>query len=149
VVEARATVRLETCAGKQLQIDFGERREEIGGGTSEAFFFTATLGYSRRLLVRPSGMREAGELAHRHGERLPAFWWHLREVLLDNARALLLYHDLASREVVQQSRLNAFAKHLGVRIPACAPYRARFKGKDERRSKGTRSPAGALPAGCE
>jgi hypothetical protein len=29
-VEARATIRLETPLGKQLQIDFGERRVTIG-----------------------------------------------------------------------------------------------------------------------
>jgi hypothetical protein len=55
-----------------------------------------------------------------------------REVLLDNAKALILHHDLASREVVLHPRLHAFARHWGFRIRACAPYRARTKGKDER-----------------
>ena len=55
-----------------------------------------------------------------------------REVLLDNAKALILHHDSASREVVLHPRLHAFARHWGFRIRACAPYRARTKGKDER-----------------
>jgi hypothetical protein len=55
-----------------------------------------------------------------------------REVLLDNAKALILHHDPASREVVLHPRLHAFARHWGFRIRACAPYRARTKGKDER-----------------
>ena len=55
-----------------------------------------------------------------------------REVLLDNARALILHHDPVSREVVLHPRLHAFARHWGIRIRACAPYRARTKGKDER-----------------
>ncbi|MCP3057137.1 Mu transposase domain-containing protein, partial [Aurantimonas marianensis] len=38
----------------------------------------------------------------------------------------------ASREVVLHPRLHAFAKHWGFRVRACAPYRARTKGKDER-----------------
>lgn len=54
------------------------------------------------------------------------------EVLLDNAKALILHHDPASREVVLHPRLHAFARHWGFRIRACAPYRARTKGKDER-----------------
>ena len=54
------------------------------------------------------------------------------EVLLDNARALVLHHDPVSREVVLHPRLHAFAKHWGFRVRACAPYRARTKGKDER-----------------
>ena len=54
-----------------------------------------------------------------------AFGGIAREVLLDNARALVLHHDPSSREVVLHPRLHAFAKHWGFRIRACAPYRAR------------------------
>jgi hypothetical protein len=54
------------------------------------------------------------------------------EVLLDNARALIVHHDPSSREVVLHPRLHAFARHWGFRVRACAPYRARTKGKDER-----------------
>ncbi|MET3415250.1 hypothetical protein ABIC30_006454 [Methylobacterium sp. 1030] len=55
-----------------------------------------------------------------------------REVLLDNARALVLHHDPVSREVILHPRLHAFSRHWGFRVRACAPYRARTKGKDER-----------------
>jgi len=50
--EARATVRFETRPGQQLQIDFGQRRVEIGGALRLVSFFVATLGYSRRIHVR-------------------------------------------------------------------------------------------------
>jgi transposase len=49
---ARATVRLETPPGRQLQIDFGERRVEIAGEPVRVHLFVATLGYSRRRYVR-------------------------------------------------------------------------------------------------
>ncbi|MER8524165.1 hypothetical protein NKH56_33545 [Mesorhizobium sp. M1076] len=49
--EALATMRFETPPGRQLQIDFGERLVEIGGGKIEAFVFVATLGHSQRLHV--------------------------------------------------------------------------------------------------
>ena len=52
VAEARATVRFETRPGEQLQIDFGERRVEIGGHPVKVYLFVAMLGYSRRLHVR-------------------------------------------------------------------------------------------------
>jgi hypothetical protein len=55
-----------------------------------------------------------------------------QEVLLDNARALVDRHDVATREVVFNDRLHAFARYWGFRPRACAPYRARIKGKDER-----------------
>ena len=40
--------------------------------------------------------------------------------------------DTLTREVVLHPRLHAFARHWGFRVRACAPYRARTKGKDER-----------------
>ena len=130
--EARATVRFETRPGQQLQIDFGERRVEIGGTKVKVFFFVATLGYSRRLHVRAfCGERqehwfEGMEGAFRRFGGVP------EEVLLDNARALISHHDPATREVTINPRLHAFARHWGFRVRACAPYRARTKGKDER-----------------
>ncbi len=45
--EGLATVRFETPPGKQLQIDFGERRVRIAGVSVKVFVFVATLGYSR------------------------------------------------------------------------------------------------------
>ena len=90
----------------------------------------ATLGYSRRPHVRAfrherqAAWFEGMESAFRTFGGVPA------EVLLDNARALVERHDAATREVVFNAKLQAFAKHWGFRPRACAPYRARTKGKD-------------------
>ena len=46
--------------------------------------------------------------------------------------ALVDASDRVTREVEFNARLHAFAKHWGFRPRACAPYRARTKGKDER-----------------
>jgi transposase len=130
--EARATIRFETPPGKQLQIDFGERRVAIGDESVKVYLFVATLGYSRRLYVRAFRNERqeswfAGvEGAFRH------FGGITEEVLLDNDRGLVVRHDRATREVEFNARLHAFAKHWGFRPHACAPYRARTKGKDER-----------------
>lgn len=132
VAEARATVRFETRPGEQLQIDFGERRVEIGGVQTKVFFFVATLGYSRRLHVRAFGHEKQDSWFTGMEGAFQAFGGVPREVLLDNARALILHHDPSSREVVLHPRLHAFARHWGFRVRACAPYRARTKGKDER-----------------
>ena len=132
VAAARATVRFETRPGEQLQIDFGERRVEIGGVPTKVFFFVATLGYSRRLFVRAFGHEKQESWFAGMEGAFRAFGGVPREVLLDNARALILHHDPASREVVLHPKLHAFAKHWGFRIRACAPYRARTKGKDAR-----------------
>jgi hypothetical protein len=132
LAEARATVRFETPPGRQLQIDFGERQVRIGEESVRAYLFVATLGYSRRLYVRVfRHERQASwfagiEGAFRHFGGRPA------ELLLDNARALVEHHDVQTREVVFNERFHAFARYWDVRPQACAPYRARTKGKDER-----------------
>lgn len=130
--EARACMRFETPPGKQLQIDFGETRVVIADVPVRVYLFVATLGYSRRVYVqafrheRQSAWLDGLEAAFRH------FGGVSQEVLLDNARALVDHHDAATREVRFNARLHAFARHWGFRPRACAPYRARTKGKDER-----------------
>lgn len=50
---------------------------------------------------------------------------------MDNPRALVVRHDAASRQVTFNDKLIAFARHWSFRPRACAPYRARTKGKTE------------------
>jgi transposase len=124
--EALATVRFETPPGRQLQIDFGQRRIAVDGfDHGLVYLFVATLGYSRRIYVQPfrnerqSAWLEGIEGAFRHFGGLPL------ELLLDNAKALVKHHDEATREVEFNDRLHAFARYWNVRPVACAPYRAR------------------------
>lgn len=130
--EARATVRFETRPGQQLQIDFGERRVAIGDRMEKVFFFVATLGYSRRLHARAYRGERQEHWFDGMESCFRAFGGVPEEVLLDNARALIQHHDPVSREVVVNPKLHAFARHWGFKVKACAPYRARTKGKDER-----------------
>jgi hypothetical protein len=75
---------------------------------------------------RQSAWLDGIEAAFRHFGGVP------QEVLLDNARALVEHHDAATREVRFNERLHACARYWGFQPRACAPYRARTKGKDER-----------------
>jgi len=129
---ARATIRFETRPGEQLQIDFGERRVQLGNEMAKVFLFVATLGYSRRLHVRAYRNEKQENWFDGLESAFLAFGGVPEEVLLDNARALITHHNPATREVVLNPRLHAFARHWGFRIRACAPFRARTKGKDER-----------------
>ena len=129
--EARATVRFETPPGKQLQIDFGERLVEIGGSKVRAYLFVATLGYSRRHHIRAFRNERQESWFDGLESTFAKFGGVTEEVLFDNARALVFEHDLATRTVVFNEKLKAFAKHWGFRPRACAPYRARTKGKTE------------------
>ena len=129
--EARARVRFETRPGKQMQIDFGERLVEIGGVKIKVFLFVATLGYSRRLHVRAFLNERQESWFDGLESAFAKFGGVTEEVLFDNARALVDRHDAATREVTFNAKLLAFAKHWGFRLRACAPYRARTKGKTE------------------
>src|SRR5918911_587895 len=95
--EARATVRFETPPGHQMQIDFGQLRVPVEGERGRVFLFVATLGYSRRPFVRAfrherqSAWLDGIEGAFRHFGGVTA------EVLLDNAKALIVHHDAGTR----------------------------------------------------
>lgn len=131
VSKTKATIRFETPPGKQMQIDFGSMNLKIGGEKKRVYFFAAILGYSRKQYVqaflheRQSSWLQGIEGAFRH------FGGVTEHVLLDNARALVTTHNPATREVVFSRGLSAFANYWGFTPKACAPYRARTKGKDE------------------
>jgi hypothetical protein len=90
------------------------------------------MGYSRRCYVtvflheRQSAWLQGLEGAFLHFGGVP------QELLLDNARALVTEHNVQTREVKFNDRFHAFCRYWGVTPRACAPYRARTKGKDER-----------------
>ncbi|MFO1251432.1 MAG: DDE-type integrase/transposase/recombinase [Inhella sp.] len=125
-------IRAPRSLGHQLQIDFGTVRVPVGDELLKVHLFVATLGHSRRTYValflheRQSAWLQGAEGAFRHFGGTP------REVLVDNARALVNEHDAQTREVVFNERFHAFCRYWGVTPRACAPYRARTKGKDER-----------------
>jgi hypothetical protein len=127
-----STVRFETAPGEQLQIDFGSLNVRVHSETMRIYLFVATLGYSRRTFVdlflheRQSAWLQGLEGAFRH------FGGTTRELLIDNAKALVHQHNLQTREVVFNDRFRSFCRYWGVLPRACAPYRARTKGKDER-----------------
>ncbi len=132
MAQGAATIRFETPPAHQLQIDFGSVRVWIGGEMQRVHLFVSTLGYSRRTYVaaflheRQSAWLEGLEGAFRH------FGGLTRELLLDNAKALVDEHDAQTREVRFNDRFHAFCRYWDVLPRACAPYRARTKGKDER-----------------
>jgi transposase len=129
--ETKATVRFETPPGKQMQIDFGSITIKIAGEPKRIYFFAAVLGFSRRQYIqaftheRQSAWFEGLEGAFNHFGGIPT------EVLLDNPKPLVISHNPVTREVVFNERLHAFANYWKFKPKACAPYRARTKGKDE------------------
>lgn len=130
--QKQATTRFETAPGQQLQIDFGDTRVWIGGERVRVHVFVATLGYSRRLHIRPSPRERQTDWFEGMEGAFLRFGGVPAEVLFDNPKALVEHHDALTREVRFNARLHAFARYWGFAPKACAQYRARTKGKDER-----------------
>jgi transposase len=128
---ALATVRVETPPGDQLQVDFGQKRVLIAGLRVRIFLLVAVLSYSRRLFVkaflneRGADWREGLAAAFLHFGGVP------RTVLGDNARPLVRARDRATGTVIFHPAYLAFCRDWDVQPRACAPYRARTKGKTE------------------
>jgi transposase len=126
-----ATVRFETAPGRQMQIDFGERRVHLAGEPVTVHFLVAVLSYSRRVFVKPFLHERQGEWldgiasAFRHFGGVPA------EVLGDNARCLVLGRNREAQTVTFHPAYVAFCRDWQVQPRACQPYRARTKGKTE------------------
>src|SRR5215203_813328 len=128
---ALATVRVESPPGDQLQLDFGQKRVQVGETSVRVFFLDAVLSYSRRLFVkaflneRQDDWREGIAAAFTHFGGVP------RTVLGDNARALVSGRDRATGTVTFHPAYLGFCRDWDVQPRACAPYRARTKGKTE------------------
>ncbi len=128
---ALATVRFETVPGRQMQVDFGQKRVRIGSAVVVVHLLVAVLSYSRRIFVkaflaeRGDDWREGIALAFQHFGGVP------RELLIDNARALVAGRDRATQTVTLHPQFAAFCRDWGIVPRACAPYRARTKGKSE------------------
>jgi hypothetical protein len=126
-----ATVRFETAPGHQMQIDFGQKLVSIGGQQVRVYLLVAVLSYSRRLFAkaflseRQDDWREGIAAAFRHFDGVP------RVVLGDNARPLVSKHDRSTGTVVFHPGYLQFCRDWQVEPRACAPYRARTKGKTE------------------
>jgi transposase len=126
-----ATVRFETAPGRQMQIDFGERRVWIAGEPVTVHFLAAVLSYSRRIFVKAFLHERQGEWldgiagAFRHFGGVPL------EVLGDNTRCLVLGRDREAQTVIFHPAYLAFCRDWDVQPRTCQPYRARTKGKTE------------------
>jgi Integrase core domain len=111
--------------------DFGERLVEIAGSKVRTYLFVATLGYSRRQHLRAFRNERQESWFEGLESTFTKFGGVTEEVLIDNPRALVVEHDPMTRTVVFNEKFKVFAKHWGFRPRACAPYRARTKGKTE------------------
>jgi transposase len=122
-------VRFETEPGKQLQIDFVVFRR----GVSPLRAFTAELGYSRYACVEFTDNERTETLATCLERALAFFDGVPEQILCDNPKTIVIERDAyAEGKHRYNQHLLDVAKHYGLTIKLCSPYRAQTKGKVER-----------------
>jgi transposase len=122
-------VRFETEPGCQMQADWATIRR----GRDRLSVFVATLGWSRAAYVEFCADERIETLIHCHENAFAAFGGVPREVLLDNAKTVVLERDAygLGRHRFHPNFLD-YAGHAGFLPRLCRPYRAKTKGKVER-----------------
>jgi transposase len=126
-----AIVRFETPPGKQMQGDCGQTRVLIAGEPTWVFLCVLTLGYSPRPFIKPFRHERQNNWLVGIEATGHCFEGFTEELLIDNARALVKSHNPQTREVVFTDAFRAFAAYWGFQPRACAPFRARTKGKEK------------------
>jgi transposase len=126
-----ATVRFETPPGKQMQVDFGQKRVRIGGAIVVVHLMAAVLSYSRRIFVKAFHAERGDDWRQGIADAFRHFGGVVRIVRGDNAKALVVGRDRATSTITFHPAYLAFCRDWDVEPRACAPYRARTKGKTE------------------
>jgi len=122
-------VRFETKPGEQMQVDF----TTITHYGVRVKAFVATLGYSRATFVRFCERERQEDWVEGLEEAFEYFGGVPKEVLFDNAKAIMIERDAYGEgEHRWNPMLLTAAKKYNFKPRACRPYRAKTKGKVER-----------------
>lgn len=127
VEEEEKLIRFETDKAQQMQVDWVEFRKD---GLSA---FVATMGYSRTSYVEYVTDEKVETLISCHINAFKYFGGVPKEGLYDNMRTVITKRNaygFGKHKFNEQFR--DFAKHCGMELKVCKPYRAQTKGKVER-----------------
>ena len=129
--QARATVRFETAAGEQAQVDWGSF-SYLGedGRQHRIWAFVMVLGWSRAIYVELVRRADTASFIQCHVNAFEYFGGMPRRCLYDNAKVVTLGRD-AEGQVEWNRRMLDFALRIGFELRLCQPYRAQTKGKVE------------------
>ena len=128
-IKAEKLVRFETAPGQQLQIDF----TTLTFHKRKFKAFVATLGYSRYCYVEFFPHEKSSSWHQGIVNALNYFGGAPRELLFDNAKALVVQRDAYGEGAHKfNSMLLDLSKQYAFRLKPCKPYRAKTKGKVER-----------------
>ena len=128
-------VRFETPAGQQAQVDFAEFRVRFAAAPEverKVWLFAMVLGHSRYLWAQFVLHQDLATVLRCHMEAFEHFGGVPREILYDRMKTAVLGEPDADQPIVYNAKLLGCGAHYGFAPRACAPYRAKTKGKVER-----------------
>lgn len=129
--QAKATVRFETEAGEQAQVDWGVFSYSAeNGGRRRMWGFVMVLGFSRAIYVELVRRADVATFIRCHINAFEYFGGVPRRCLYDNAKVVVVERDEEGRHE-WNSRMLDFARRVGFELRVCRPYRAQTKGKVE------------------
>lgn len=123
-------MRSETPPGHQAQFDGSPYTVDLGGVLTKLLVFGMTLGYSRRKHDSVSLDETQPSLFEAIERCLLHFGGAPKELLVDNARALVT--DAHPTRFRWNAQFLEMCGHYRLQPRACQPYRARTKGNIER-----------------
>jgi len=126
--------RFETAPGHQGQVDFAQFKtvfRDEPGRVQVIWLFSMVLGFSRYLFGRFAYRQTLETVVRCHLEAFTEFGGVPQELLYDRMKTAVLGEDDEGVVRYHPTLLDVGA-HFGFRPRACAPYRAKTKGKVER-----------------
>lgn len=131
LISQKATIRIETPLGDQAQFDWSPYKMIIDNEKVVVYCFTLILAACRKKAIVFSLKDDAEAIYQAIQELFNDLGGITKELLIDNPRALVI-SNVANKEPKYNINALRLAMHLGTELNACAPYRARTKGKIEK-----------------
>jgi transposase len=123
-------VRFETAPGWQAQVDFAEFRLPWG----KRYALLVVLGYSRLLWMQLYPRQTMSVLIRGLEQAFTTFGGVPVEMLFDQMKAVIIDDQRpVGGKLLENVEFLRFAAQWGFRVRACRPYRAKTKGKVDRR----------------
>jgi transposase len=130
-INPKATLRIETPPGEQAQFDWSEYDVILDQAITKVYCFSIIMACSRDKRIHFSLSCDGDAIYDVIQELFHEFGGVTQELLIDNPKALVI-ENIEGKETKFNLDALRMAAHLGVELNACAPYRARTKGKVER-----------------
>lgn len=130
-IQTKATTRVETAPGEQMQYDWKEWYVPVRGHRIKVYLHEVVLSYSRKKHYSSSLSITTQDVIRAIAGAIEFFGGSAEELLIDNPKQMVVTHR-RNGIVRYTDAFSQFCGLYGIQPTACRIYRARTKGKAER-----------------